>query len=109
MAFNKSLAQVIRDNTENIPEIVEKKMFGGVAFMLNGNMSIGVHKDFLVIRVNPELHREFLKEPNISEFNITGRSMKGWLMLSPEGQNNEEYLNMWINRGLEFAKTLPPK
>lgn len=109
MVYNENLAQVIRESTGMIKSVVEKKMFGGIAFMVNGNMAVGVHKDNLVIRVNKDSHDEFLKRPHIKEFDITGRKMKGWLMLLPEGHSDQKALSNWIKEGIEFAKSLPPK
>ena len=109
MAYNESLAQVIRERTAGTENLVEKKMFGGLAFLLNGNMSVGVHKDSLIVRVDKTDHEKLLAEPHVKEFDITGRTMKGWLMVLPEAHSDEKVLKQWINRGIEFAGTLPKK
>ncbi|MBU1101559.1 MAG: TfoX/Sxy family protein [Bacteroidetes bacterium] len=109
MAYNESLAQVIREKTEGTPGLVEKKMFGGIAFLLHGNMSVGVHKDDLIVRVGPDSHDDSLAKPHTRVFDITGRSMKGWVMVHPEGHEDEKALSSWIEKGLDFAATLPKK
>lgn len=109
MAYNESLAQVIREVTTGTKNLVEKKMFGGIAFLLNGNMSVGVHKDSLVVRVDKSNHEKLLAKPHVKEFDITGRTMKGWLMVLPEAHLDEKVLKQWIKKGIEFAGTLPKK
>lgn len=109
MAYNESLAQVIREKTEGTPGLVEKKMFGGVAFLLYGNMSVGVHKDDLIVRVGPDAHEDSLTKPHTRVFDITGRAMKGWIMVHPDGHGDEEKLTNWIAKGLDFAGALPKK
>ena len=84
-------------------------MFGGVGFLLNGNLLVGVWKDSLIARLGPEGGDEALKEPHVSEFDITGRAMKGWVMVGPEGVENDEQLTAWIERATRFVRTLPAK
>lgn len=108
MAYNTKLAERIRSQLEGVP-FVEKKMFGGVGFLLNGNMACGVNKDDLIVRVNPEKHSAFLKKPNVRPFDMTGRPMKGWLVVEADGFKTEKQLNTWIKEGVEFALALPPK
>lgn len=88
---------------------MEKKMFGGVGFLLNGNMACGVHKDNLIVRVDPEKHSALLKKAHARPFDITGRPMKGWLLIDADGVKTEKQLSAWVKEGLEFASTLPPK
>jgi TfoX/Sxy family transcriptional regulator of competence genes len=108
MAYNLDLAERIRSELNGIP-YVEKKMFGGVGFLLNGNMACGVNKDDLIVRVGPEKHAIFLDKPHLKPFDLTGRPMKGWLMVAPEGYETANQLSAWIKEGVEFALTLPPK
>src|SRR5262245_21188067 len=100
MAFSAALAERIRQALARKRGVEEKKMFGGVGFLLNGNMLVGVWKDSLIVRLGPEKGDEALKEPHVSEFNITGRSMKGWVLVAPEGIE-EDQLGVWVQRRSE--------
>jgi TfoX/Sxy family transcriptional regulator of competence genes len=108
MGYNLKLAERIRSQLDGLP-FVEKKMFGGVGFLLNGNMACGVHKDHLVVRVDPEKHADLLKKPHAKPFDLTGKPMKGWLLVEADGCKTEKQLSAWIKEGVEFASTLPPK
>ena len=108
MAYNLKLAERIRSKLGGIP-FIEKKMFGGVGFLLNGNMACGVNKDDLIVRVDPEKDTALLKKPHVRPFDMTGRPMKGWLVVEADGIKTDKQLNTWINEGVEFALTLPPK
>jgi TfoX-like protein len=109
MAFDEGLAQRVRDLLADGPEAVEKRMFGGVAFLLDGNLCCGVHKDDLIVRVGPELHAAALGRPHARPFDITGRPMKGWVLVGAEGCEADEALSAWVQQGVEFARSLPPK
>src|SRR6516164_4612662 len=109
MAFDESLAARIRQHLARRKSVEEKKMFGGVGFLLNGNMLVGVWKDSLIVRLGPEEGDEALKEPHVKEFDITGRAMKGWVLVAPEGVDADEQLKGWIERAVKFVKTLPAK
>ena len=108
MAYDLKLAERIRSQLDGIP-FVEKKMFGGIGFLLNGNMACGVNKDNLIVRVDPEKHSALLKKPHAKPFDLTGRPMKGWLLVEADGYITEKQLSAWIKEGIEFASTLPPK
>ena len=108
MTYNLNLAERIRSELGGMP-FVEKKMFGGVGFLLNGNMACGVNKDNLIVRVDPEKYAEFLEKPHAKPFDLTGRPMKGWLMVEPEGYAAPEQIAAWVKEGVEFALTLPSK
>jgi len=108
MAYNLKLAERLRSELSGIP-VVEKKMFGGIGFLLNGNMACGVHKDNLIVRVDPEKHTTLLKKSHVRPFDITGRPMKGWLLVEAEGTKIDRQLNTWVKEGVEFASSLPPK
>jgi TfoX/Sxy family transcriptional regulator of competence genes len=108
MAYNLKLAERIRSQLDGLP-FVEKKMFGGVGFMVNGNMVCGVHKDNLVVRVDPEKHGALLKKPHAKPFDLTGKPMKGWLLVEADGCKTEKQLSTWIKEGVEFASTLPSR
>ena len=108
MAYNLKLAERIRSESSGIP-FVEKKMFGGVGFLLNGNLAYGVNKNDLIVRVDPEKHIALLKKPHVRPFDMTGRPMKGWLVVEAEGVKTDKQLSKWLKEGLEFAATLPEK
>lgn len=86
-----------------------KKMFGGVCHLLAGNMFCGVHKDYLILRLGEGVANAALKEPHVKPFDITGRPMKGWVMVSEEGFKTEAELGVWLGKARDFVKTLPPK
>ena len=108
MAYDQKLAERIRLQLDGLP-VVEKKMFGGVGFLLNGNMACGVNKDDLIVRVDPEKHIALLKKPHTKPFDLTGRPMRGWLVVEAEGCKTERQLSAWVKEGIAFASTLPPK
>ena len=109
MAYDEGLAERVRDVLADRSDIVEKKMFGGLSFMLQGNMSCGVLEEDLLVRVGPEAHEAALALPHARPMDFTGRSMKGMVFVDPEGLESDEELSEWVKRGLEFALSLPPK
>jgi TfoX/Sxy family transcriptional regulator of competence genes len=109
MAYDEGLAQRIEELLADQPNLVGKKMFGGIGYMVRGNMACGVNKDNLIVRVGPERYREALAQPHAREFDMTGRPMKGWVMVGPEGCASDDALKTWVQQGLDFARTLPPK
>ena len=109
MAFDESLAQRIRDALARKKNIEAKKMFGGIGFLLNGNLLVGVWKESLVVRLGKDEGEEALWEPHVKEFDITGRPMKGWVLVEPEGIEDDERLRGWIERATKFVRTLPGK
>jgi len=109
MAFDESLAQRIRDALARKQGVEEKKMFGGVGFLLNGNMLVGVWKNSLVVRIGPEVYEDVLLEPHVTEFDITGRPMKGWVLVEQEGVEDDEQLKHWLQQAVKFVSTLPAK
>ena len=108
MAYDLKLADRIRSELGEVP-MVEKKMFGGVGFLLNGNLACGVNKNDLIVRVDPEKHTGLLKKPHVRPFDMTGRPMKGWLVVEAEGVKTDKQLSRWLKEGVEFASTLPEK
>ena len=109
MAFDEGLAQRVREILDDTRGLVEKKMFGGVGFLVDGNMAVGVLKDEVISRVGPDLYEDCLAEPYARVFDLTGRAMKGWIWVSADGVEDDDALRSWCERGLTFAKTLPPK
>jgi TfoX/Sxy family transcriptional regulator of competence genes len=109
MAFDETLADRVRDMLAGEP-VVEKQMFGGLAFLLGGNMSVSVSgQGGLLVRVDPETE-DLLSEPGAEEFDMGGRSsMKGWLRVSPEVLDDDETLGAWVSRGVGYARSLPAK
>ena len=108
MAYNLRLAERLRSQLNGVP-VVEKKMFGGIGFLLNGNMACGVHKDDLIVRVDTDKYESLLKKPHVKPFDMTGRPMKGWLLVEADGVKTEKQLSTWVKQGIEFASTLTPK
>jgi len=108
MAYDLKLAERIRSELDGTP-FVERKMFGGVGFLLHGNMACGVNKSNMIVRVDPEKHNALLKKPYAKPFDMTGRPMKGWLVVEADGCKTEKQLSTWVKEGVEFALTLPAK
>jgi len=109
MAYDEGLAQRVREELGGLPGYVEKKMFGGIGFMLHGNMACGVNGENLIVRVGPEGYERALAEPHTKQFDMTGRPMKGWVVVSGEGCEAEGDLQAWVQKGVEFALSLPAK
>ena len=109
MAFSESLADRIRQVLSRRRGIVEKKMFGGVGFLLSGNICVGVWKTSLIVRLDPEQYDEALAEPHVREFDITGRAMRGWVLVEADGIDDDQALRAWIDRSLKFVASLPAK
>ena len=108
MAYDLKLAERIRSRLDKVP-FEEKKMFGGVGFLLNGNMACGVNQDNLIVRIDPEKQNTLLKRPHAKPFDLTGKPMKGWLVIEADGVKTNKQLGTWFKEGVEFALTLPPK
>ena len=109
MAYDENLSLRITELLVNVSGLEEKKMFGGVGFLVNGNMACGVHKDSLIVRVGPEAYQAALDKEHAGVFDMTGRPMTGWVMVSAPGFVTESDLSGWVQQGLEFALSLPPK
>jgi TfoX/Sxy family transcriptional regulator of competence genes len=109
MAYDQALASRVRDVLGANPEITERQMFGGVAFMLSGNMAVGISKDELMVRIDPVDQDDALSEPGVREFDMTGRPMKGWILIAAAATKDESDLTRWVETGLSFARSLPPK
>ncbi|MFO0806266.1 MAG: TfoX/Sxy family protein [Gemmataceae bacterium] len=109
MPFDESLAERIRESLARRRGIAEKKMFGGIGFLLNGNMLVGVWKDSLIVRLDPDEYDEALAEEHVRVFDITGRPMRGWVMVDAVGLDDDADLKGWIDRARRHVKTLPAK
>jgi TfoX/Sxy family transcriptional regulator of competence genes len=110
MAFDEALAERVRKLLARRKNIEEKKMFSGLAFLLNGNLLVGVRRDTLLVRVGPEQSDDALREAHTTAFTIKGRgAMKGWVVVGLAGITEEYQLKDWIQRALSFVKTLQVK
>ena len=110
MPFDTGLADRVREELASQEAVSEKAMFGGLAFLIGGNMCVAVsHRGGLIVRVGPEAYEAALDEPHARVFDMTGRPMKGWVMVAPEGVQDDRELAAWVRRGVDFAASLPPK
>ena len=110
MAYDEVLAERIREQLGEEPGMSEKAMFGGLAFLLRGNLAVGIsNRGELMVRVGPDGTEEALTRPHTRLFDMTGRPMKGWVLVTAEGVKTKRQLAPWVKRGVEFARTLPPK
>ena len=109
MAFDDRLAGRVRKRLGKKDGVSEKKMFGGLAFLVNGNMCVGVHQEELIVRLDPEKTDAALAEPHTRIFDITGRPMKGWILVGPAGLEGDAALGKWIRMGMAYASSLPKK
>ena len=108
MPFDEELAERVRAEFARKKNVTEKKMFGGVGWLLNGNMCVGVWKRWLIARIGDE-YADALRDPNVREFDITGKAMNGWVMVEPDGVTTDEELRDWVKRCIAFVRTLPVK
>ena len=109
MAYDEDLARRIREQLAAESGLTEKKMFGGLAFLLDGNMAVGLSGDELMVRVGPDGADDALALPHTRPFDMTGRPMKGWILVAREGIGDNRELGTWVARGVTFARSLPPK
>jgi len=109
MAFDERLGERVRGALGRRKGLVEKKMFGGIAFLLNGNMCVGVHQADLIVRVAPEQTDSVLKQRHTRVFDLTGRPMKGWILVEAGGLKTEAALEKWVELAVAFAGSLPSK
>ncbi len=109
MAYDEGLVQRVREEMSELPGYVEKKMFGGVGFMLRGNMACGVNSADLIVRVGSEQYESALAKSHTKPFDMTGRPMKGWVVVMAEGYETDEGLKAWVQQGTALALSLPAK
>ena len=109
MAFDETLADRVRDVLAPRAELSERKMFGGIAFMIGGNMAIGVIGEDLMVRLDPADAERALKEPHTRPMDFTGRPMKGMIFVEAAGTETEGDLSAWVEAGADFAGSLPAK
>ncbi len=110
MPYDEDLANRIRELIAGHPNVTEKPMFGGLAFLVDGNMSVAASgQGGLMVRVDPEESEALLTEPHARPFEMRGRAMRGWLRVDPDGVRTKRELEPWIERGIAYARSLPPK
>jgi len=109
MAFDERLAERIRDTLGRRKGLAEKQMFGGIAFLLTGNMCCGVHRSELIVRLAPEGTDGALKQRHTKLFDLTGRPMKGWILVEPAGFKTDAQLTKWVSVAAKYAASLPAK
>ena len=109
MVYDEGLAQRVRDLLAEQQGVSEKMMFGGIAFLLKGNMFVGINKDNLMVRVGPDAYDALVGEPHAREMDFTGRPMRGFVYVGPEGLESDVSLSRWIEHGLAYASSLPGK
>jgi hypothetical protein len=108
MAFDEGLAERVRKRLAKRDGVSEKRMFGGLAFLLNGNMYCGVHERELIVRLDPDRAGEPLPEPHTRVFDLSGRPMRGWLLVESTGLTEEEVLAEWVGIAVDYV-SLPKK
>ena len=109
MAYNEDLADRVKTALEARAVVVEKKMFGGLTFMVDGHMCCGVVQDMLMVRVGPDAHEDALAEPHARPMDFTGRALKRMVYVGSEGLQSNAALGRWVERGLAFVRSQPPK
>ena len=110
MAYDEDLANRIRELVAGEPGVTEMKMFGGLAFLIGGNMSVAASgQGGLMVRVAPEETQALLEKPHARPFEMRGRQMDGWLRVDDEGVRTKRQLEPWVKRGVAYARSLPPK
>ncbi len=109
MPYDEKLTQRVRRQFKRNRGVTEKKMFGGICFMVNGNMACGVERNSLVIRVGPDNYEEALKKPHVRPMDFTGRPLKGFVYVNPLGYRTDAALRKWITQAIKFISSLPPK
>ena len=110
MAFDEDLADRIRELISAEPGVTEQRMFGGLAFLIAGNISVAASgQGGLMVRVEPEDTEALMAKPHARPFEMRGREMKGWLRVDTEGVRTKRQLEPWVKRGVAYARSLPPK
>lgn len=109
MAFSQALAARVRHALARTRGIAEKRMFGGLVFLMNGNMLVGVWHDSLIARLGREAADAALQEPHVGVFEVGGRVIRNWALIDPDGLDDDRQLNGWLDRAMAFVETLPAK
>lgn len=109
MAYDETLADRVRDVLGPRADLTERKMFGGIAFMVGGNMAVGVIEDDLMVRLDPADAERALDEPHVRPMDFTGRPMKGMVFVDSAATGSDDGLAAWVDAGADHAASLPPK
>ena len=109
MPHSAALADRVRHLLARERGLVVKRLFGGYGFLLNGNLLVCVWHDSLIVRLGPAAGEAALAEPHVGPFDVTGRAMKGWVLVAPEGIGEDAELAAWVRRATDFVRTLPAK
>jgi len=109
MAYSDELVERLRRVLQGRTDVVEKKMFGGLTFMVQGHMCCGVAGKDLMVRVGPDQYQDSVLSPHARPMDITGRAMKGFVFVEPAGLISDNDLKDWVDRGVKFVSTLPPR
>ena len=109
MAYDEKLAKRLSKLLDGRHDFYEQKMFGGLGFLLRGNMCVGIWKDHLILRLGEEKASRALTKKVVVPFDITRHAMKGWVMVAPKGTKSESSLKQWVREAIDFVSTLPRK
>jgi TfoX/Sxy family transcriptional regulator of competence genes len=109
MAYDEALAERVKSLLGGREAVVERKMFGGIAWMLSGNMAVGVLGEELLVRLDPEDAERALAEPHVRQFVMGGRASRGFVLAGDEAIASDEGLTQWVDAGADYASSLPPK
>lgn len=109
MSYDQQLADEIRTAIGSHPGVTEREMFGGIAFMVNGNMAVGVSGDELMVRVGKDAHDDAISRRGARTFDMGARPMRGWVSVAAEGFSTEEDFASWVSQGVTYAESLAPK
>ncbi|MBF8265934.1 MAG: hypothetical protein HW384_1798 [Dehalococcoidia bacterium] len=109
MPYNVEIEKRIDKIISSWPYLQKRKMFGGICYLFKGNMCFGIYKDYLIVRTGPDLSITLLKEKYVVPMDITGKAMKGWVMVQEQGFSSSIKLSNWLQIGKEYAASLPPK
>jgi len=108
MVYNEEMDKLLNNIVSKWKKVIKKKMFGGTGYLLNGNMVAGIYKDYYIIRLGEENANAAIKSPNINLLDITGRPMKGWVMIGEDSVSKDNLIS-WLKKAKEFVLNLPPK
>ncbi|MCX4472218.1 hypothetical protein C5N14_28580 [Micromonospora sp. MW-13] len=109
MAYDEGLAARLRELLADEWGLTDRRMFGGLAVLVEGNIAVGVWGDELIVRADPAQEELLGVEPGVRPFDVTGRPMRGWFLVAPDACAEDEDLRRWVDRGLGYARTLPPR
>ena len=109
MPYDEGIAEVVRQQLQDKVGYSEKKMFGGLCFLINGNMAGGIVDNRVMVRIGKDAYEDALLQEYVTEMDFNGRPMRGMIYIDEEGSQKEKIINEWIAMGYEFANSLPPK